>query len=203
MHPVPLCPFLPLCTWHVSFDHWALLYEYSLNVKRVKLCTLYHEKKKTFPMLCTLSPCVHSYHFAPGMCLSIIGPYYMNIHWMYCRMTKLKNVFSHINITVSKCFFNNNSCFFKKINHCISHVSTTTTVSYRKKSIFQEKCLFANISRSTISCWLTMFLIFKKCQFHFWIITTIFSSTVVSFWTKSVPYYKLNSAGTCCLRTKV
>ena len=41
--------------------------------------------KKTFPMLCTQSPCVHSYHFASGMCLSIIGPYYMNIHWMYCR----------------------------------------------------------------------------------------------------------------------
>ena len=32
LHPVPLCPFLPLCTWHVSFGHWALLYEYSLNV---------------------------------------------------------------------------------------------------------------------------------------------------------------------------
>ena len=32
LHPVPRCPFLPLCTWHVSFDHWALLYEYSLNV---------------------------------------------------------------------------------------------------------------------------------------------------------------------------
>ena len=88
--------------------------------------------KKTFLMLCTQSPCVHSYHFAPGMCLSIIGPYYMNIHWMYCRMTKLKNVFGHINITVSKCFFNNNSFFLKKINNCISHVSTTTTVPYRK-----------------------------------------------------------------------
>ena len=24
LHPVPLCPFLPLCIWHVSFDHWAL-----------------------------------------------------------------------------------------------------------------------------------------------------------------------------------
>ena len=32
LHPVPRCPFLPLCTWHVSFDHWTLLYEYSLNV---------------------------------------------------------------------------------------------------------------------------------------------------------------------------
>ena len=33
---------------------------------------------------------------------------------------------------------------------------------YTKKSIFQEKCLFAKISRLTISCWLTMFLISKK-----------------------------------------
>ena len=32
LHPVPRCPFLPLCTWHVSFHHWALLYKYSLNV---------------------------------------------------------------------------------------------------------------------------------------------------------------------------
>ena len=43
-------------------------------------CVLSTMKKKTFPMLCTQSPCVHSYHFASGMCLSIIGPYYMNIY---------------------------------------------------------------------------------------------------------------------------
>ena len=53
----------------------------------------------------------------------------------------------------------------------------------------------------TLGTRLTMFLILKKCQFPFWIITTIFSSTVLSFWMKSVPSYKLNSAGTCCLRT--
>lgn len=28
-----------------------------------------------------------------GMCLSIIGPYYMNIYGMYCRITKYKNNF--------------------------------------------------------------------------------------------------------------
>ena len=49
-----------------------------------------------------------------------------------------------------------------------------------------------------------MFLISKKCQFPFWIITTIFSSTVLSFWTKSVPSYKHNNcAGKCSLRIKV
>ena len=31
--------------------------------------------------------------FTSGMCLSIIGPFYMNIYWMYCRMTKYRNIF--------------------------------------------------------------------------------------------------------------
>ena len=88
----------------------TLLYSFPSKEQNCVLSTM-KKKNKTFPMLCTQSPCVHSYHFAPGMCLSIIGPYYMNIHWMYCRMTKLKIFFGLINITVSKCFFNNNSFF--------------------------------------------------------------------------------------------
>ena len=87
---------------------------------------------KKFPMRCTQSPCLHSYHFAPGICLSIIGPYYMNIQWLYCRM-KLKIFFGHINITVSKCFFNDNDLFLKKINNSISRLY------YNNKPIQVEK----------------------------------------------------------------
>ena len=100
---------------YMPFLHEGLQLLHYFIVSLQKSKTVYSLPwKKTFPLLCTQSPCVHSYHFTPGMCLSIIGPYYMNIHWMYCRMTKLKkNFFGHINITVSKCFFNNNSLFSK------------------------------------------------------------------------------------------
>ena len=136
-------PKKQLCTRianHNNYNFWTtkyliitLFYSFPSKEQNCVLSTM----KKTFPMLCTQSPGVHSYHFAPGMCLSIIGPYYMNIYWMYCRMTKLKIFFGHVNITVSKCFFNNNSFFLKKINNCISHVSTTTTVScWKSKSVY-------------------------------------------------------------------
>ena len=95
--------------WTTIYLIITLFYSFPSKQQNCVLSTM----KKTFPMLCTQSPCVHSYHFTPGMCLLITGPYYMNIHWMYCKMTKLKHFFGHINITVSKCFFNNNSLFSK------------------------------------------------------------------------------------------
>ena len=69
----------------------TLFYNFpSKEQNRVLQCNIFDDlistmKKKTktkttFPMLYTQPFCVHSYHFAPGMCLSIIGPYYMNIH---------------------------------------------------------------------------------------------------------------------------
>ena len=78
-----------------------------------------------------------------------------------------------------------------------------TNNKHTKKNPFSRKNAYLQTSADRLFCWLTVFLISKKCQFPFWIITTIFSSTVLSFWTKSVPSYKLNRAGTCCLRTKV
>ena len=98
--------------WTTKYLIITLFYSFPSKEQNCVLSTM--KKKKTFPMLCTQSPCVHSYHFAPGMCLSIIAPYYMNIHWMYCTMTKWKKIFGHINITGSKYFFINNSFFLQK-----------------------------------------------------------------------------------------
>ena len=94
-------------------------------------------------------------------------------------------LFEVTNFTVVLYQFHDVSSTIKKVNS-ISHVSDTTTVNkticqqhlwyqlkrsltkkHTKISIFRGKCLFAKISRLTISCRLTLFLISKKCQFPF------------------------------------
>ena len=71
---------------------------------------IYHEKSISYALCplprCPILPLLHQ------ACFSIIGPFYMNIYWMYRRMTKYKNIFGNINKTVSKCFLNNDSLFF-------------------------------------------------------------------------------------------
>ena len=62
------------------------------------------------------------------------------ITWTFTECTvesqsKKKKKFGNNNIPVSKCFFNSNSLFFKKINHSISHVSTTTVSCPKNKTI--------------------------------------------------------------------
>ena len=52
---------------------------YSFSSKEQNFVTPYHEEKIISYALHP-DPCVHSYHFAPGLCLSKIGPYYMIIH---------------------------------------------------------------------------------------------------------------------------
>ena len=56
--------------------------------------------KKAFPMLCAHSPSVHSYHFYIWHVFFDHWAFYMNIYWMYRRMTKYRNIFCNINIPV-------------------------------------------------------------------------------------------------------
>ena len=94
---------------------------------------IYHAKR--VPMLCAHSPSVHSHHFYIWHVSfdhwAFLYKYLLDVHCTI-EWQSIKIFYGNINIPVSKCFLNNKSLFFKKIDNSISHVSTTTTVLSKK-----------------------------------------------------------------------